>query len=152
MFVMRHVLWVALLLCGCGNHRPAQQTTRVAPPVDAPAAPVDAGPLDQDLPRLARRALEMTQNVAAALAAAGDDCAVATQKLGELRDAYADVVAANAKVMHDGRAKEMRAALDPLHAQFDAAAQAIMGSKTLPKCSQDPAFAKAFDALFEAPP
>jgi len=147
---MKRVLWVALLLCSCGNHHP-QQTTRTAPPADA-AAPHDAPALDRDLPRLAQRALEMTEHVAAALTAAGEDCAAATQKLTELHAAYTDVVAANAKVMHDGRAREMRQALEPMSAQFDAAAKTIMGSKTLPRCSQDAAFARAFDLLFEAPP
>ena len=45
-------------------------------------------PLDQDLPRLATRAVQMLQAIAAALDAAGEDCAVATGKL-ERRAAYA---------------------------------------------------------------
>ena len=151
---MTRVLCVALVLCSCGNH-PAQPTRHTPPPPVADAgvvAPADAAALDQDLPRLATRALKLYQDVAAAFAAAGEDCAVATQKLGELHGTYADVVAANAKVMHDGRGQELRAALAPHGAQFDAAAQAIVGAKTLPKCSQDAAFAHAYDALFEAPP
>jgi len=151
---MKRVLWVALVLCSCGNRQPAQPTKRTPPPVAdaAVVAPADAGPLDRDLPRLATRALALYQDVAAAFAAVGEDCAAATEKLGELHGRYADVVAANAKVMHDGRAQELRAALAPHSAQLDAAAQAIVGAKTLPKCSQDAAFAHAYDALFEAPP
>lgn len=150
---MTRVLWVALVLCSCGNHQAAQTTRTKPPPADAGVvAPADAAALDQDLPRLATRVLKLYQDVAAAFAAVGEDCAAATQKLGELHGQYADVVAANAKVMHDGRAQELRAALAPHSAQVDAAAQAMFSAKTLPKCAQDATFAHAYDALFEEPP
>lgn len=120
-----------------------------APPADA-AAP--SGALDQDLPRLAERATKLYQDVAAAFTAAGADCAAATAKLGSLQTAYADVIAANAKVLHDGRARELRAALEPHADLLDAAARSIVDSKTMKTCSPDRGFADSFDKLVGSPP
>jgi hypothetical protein len=127
------------------------------PPVQAAApavaaAPADAGTLDQDLPRLVERSLVMYQDVARALAESGQDCAAATARLGRLAATYREVVTANAKVLRDGRAPELRAALDPHGEAFDRSAQAIMQSPVMATCAQDAAFARAFDALLEAPP
>jgi ABC-type transporter Mla subunit MlaD len=115
-------------------------------------AAVDAAPLDQDLSRLAERSLAMYQDVAKAFAATGQDCAAATARLRQLAAAYRDVVTANAKVLHDGRAKQLRAALEPHDEAFNRSAQAVVQSPTMSSCSRDAAFAKAFDELLEAPP
>jgi len=116
------------------------------------AAAGDRPALDQDLPRLVERSLAMYEAVAKAFAASGEDCAGAADKLGQLASSYRDVVQANAKVLHDGRAKELRAALEPHGDAFDASARAIVQSATMSRCSQVPAFARAFDELLEAPP
>ncbi len=127
------------------------------PPPEPVAIVVDAGPpadarsLDQDLPRLVERSLAMYQQLAAAFAASGTDCAAATARLGELATRDRDVVAANAQVLRDGRAADLRAALDRQGAAFDESARAIMQSPTLASCAPDPAFARAFDLLL-APP
>jgi len=158
---MMRVLCIALLLAACPRPAP---TPDPRPPAgsgsgagsgsDVAAAAPDAptGALDQDLPRLAARATKLYQEVAAAFGAAGEDCAAATAKLGVLQTDYADVIAANAKVLHDGRARELRAALEPHAAELDAAAKAIVDSKTMRRCSPDRAFADSFDKLVGAPP
>lgn len=149
---MTRVLSIALAaLISCGHPAPAPAPP-VAPPPAAPAA--DAAvetALDKDLPRLAARSTQMYQDVAAAFAAAGEDCAAATTKLTEIQRRYADVMAAIAKVLHDGRARELRAALDPSADALDAAAKAIVDSRTMRRCSPDRAFTAAFDFI-GAPP
>lgn len=148
---MLRVLWIAAAV-GCGGSSPPTA------PAAAPVAVVDAGvasgapALDEDLPRLAQRSLAMYHDVARALTASGQSCAAATAKLRTLAAGYRDVVTANAKVLHDGRARELRAALDPHGEDFDRSAQAIVTSPTMSRCSQDPGFARAFDDLLEAPP
>lgn len=129
----------------------ATPTAGAGAPPPAAAAPAAAGPLDQDLPRLVDRALAMYRDVAGALAASGNDCAAASARLRELSVRYRDVVTANAKVLRDGRARQLRAALEPHGDEFDAAAQAVVGSPVMAKCAPDPAFGKAFDELL-APP
>ena len=109
-------------------------------------------PLDRDIPRLAEKSVALYQAIVAAFKAAGVDCAVATKKVSELRAEYADVTAANAKVLHEGRSRELKAALAKHDDKLDAAAKEIVGSPTLSKCSQDRAFTKAFDELVGAPP
>jgi hypothetical protein len=142
----------AVIACSGAAPPPAHQ---VPPPVaivvDA-GPPADAGPLDRDLPRLIERSLAMYRDIAAAFAASGEDCEAATAKLGELTARDRDVVTANAKVLHDGRAAELRAALEAHGEAFDAAARAVMQSPTLARCARDRTFARAFDQLFEAPP
>jgi hypothetical protein len=140
---------------GCGNPGPGKSggTPPVAQPSDAaPPPPSDALPLDQDYPRLAERAAKLYQEVAEAFRVADEDCAVASAKLGELATAYADVVAANAKVLHDGRAKELKQALGKYNEQFETAAKSIVQSPAMAKCYRDPAFTKAFDDLVGTPP
>ena len=128
---------------------PAKPTQPTPPPPDAAPPPVA---LDQDLPRLAQRATTLYQEVASAFATAGVDCAAATTRLVALQQTYADVIAANAKILHDGRARELRAALEPHAEALDAAAKAIVDSPTMSKCSQDRTFTDTFDALVGAPP
>lgn len=151
---MIRLVWVALV-ASCGGHPQPQ------PPPPHPgsavvagdaAVPVVAEPLDQDLYKLAERSVQLYQDVVRTFEAAGEDCAAAAGKLAGLQRTYAEVVTANAKVLHDGRAQNLKVALKHYDDQLDAAAKAIMGSKTLAKCSTDAAFAQAFDLLVGAPP
>jgi hypothetical protein len=148
---MTRVLWIALAaVVSCGHPAPAP-----APLVSPAPAPVaDAAvetDLDKDLPKLASRSTQMYQEVAAAFVAVGEDCAAATAKLTGIQHTYADVMAAIAKVLHDGRARELRAALEPSSEALDAAAKSIVDSRTMHKCSLDRAFTAAFDFI-GAPP
>ncbi len=140
---------IVLGLAACSH------TAEPATPGTGSAAPADPKPsangLDKDLPKLAERALALYQGVASAFAAAGTDCAVATAKLDALAKEFADVIAANDKVLHDHRAKEMRVALEPHQKELDEAAHAIMDGKTLATCSSDKKFENAFDRLMEPP-
>ncbi len=114
-----------------------------------PATPLA---LDADLPRLATRATALYQDIASGFAAADKDCAAAITTLRTLQQTYADVIAANAKVLQEDRAADLREALAP-HAQaLDAAAQAIMASTTLASCASSQEFSEAFDGLVGAPP
>jgi hypothetical protein len=142
---------LALWICaGCGNPGAARPSGPPPPPADAGVP--DALPLDRDYGKLAARAVELYDAVAAAFRAAGEDCAQATTRLGELAAAYRDVVAANAKVLHEGRARELKQALGKHGDQLDAAAKSIVESPTMAKCSEDRAFTAAFDDLVGAPP
>jgi hypothetical protein len=141
---------VAAVACSGAAPVPAPPVAPAVVVADAAVAS-DAAALDQDLPRLAERSLALYRDVAQALTAA-QDCAAATAKVRALAGEYRDVVAASAKVLQDGRAAELRAALDPHSETFDRSAQAIMTSPAMSKCSQDPGFAKAFDELVDAPP
>jgi hypothetical protein len=151
------LIWLAAAVA-CSRPPPAPHSEPAHVVVVADAAVVDAAPLDQDLPRLVERAIAMYQDIAAALVvpspsgASGKDCAAATAKLRQLAGTYRDVVAANAKVLHDGRAKELKAALEPHGDAFDAGARAIMQSPTMSACAQDPGFTKALDELLGASP
>ena len=149
---------LAMLLLGCGHAAPAPGP--VAPPPHATrpadAAPADAPPvaLDQDLPRLAARAVQMFQAWQRALADAGADCAAAAAKVNAVADQYADVIAANAKVLAAGhdRVLALKAALAPHDSEMDAAAAGIVHAPAMAKCGDDPAFAKAIDRIGGAPP
>ena len=137
----------------CSGKPPSAPSAEASPGATAVGAtPAEAPALDQDLPRLVDRSLVMYQDVAKALAASGDDCAAATGKLHQLAGTYREVTRANAKVLHDGRARQLAAALEPHSEDFDRSAQAIVQSPTMSRCSTDPAFSKAFDELVEAPP
>jgi hypothetical protein len=162
---MLRVLSIAAVLAACSGRAPAPAAppgpaaaspaspaaSTPAAPAPVAAAPADAAPLDQDLPRLVERALAMYRDVASALATSGNDCATASARLRELSGRYRDVVTANARVLRDGRARQLRAALESHGDEFDAAAQAVVGSPAMAKCAPDPAFGKAFDELL-APP
>lgn len=108
--------------------------------------------LDQDLPQLVQRSLALYRELADALVTSAEDCGAATAKLGQLATRYRDVVRSNAKIVRDGRIKELRAALDPYNDAFDRSAQAIVGSPTMAACAQSAGFARALDALFDPPP
>ena len=118
---------------------------------DAPP-PVADGPLDRDLPRLALKSVALYEAVVAVFRSAGANCAAATTQLTDLRATYADVTVANTKVLHEGRARELKAALAKYDDKLDAAAKEIVGSQTMSKCTSDRAFTKAFDDLVGAPP
>lgn len=90
--------------------------------------------------------------LAAAFAKVGSDCTAATAAVSALEKEYADAIAANAKVLRDGRAKELREAIAPKQADFDAQAKAIAGAPTLGACENNKAFEDAFDRLAGAPP
>ncbi len=153
---MLRVMWIAAALAchGCGGKPPpsAQPVDPAETAVILDAGGADTVPLEQDLPLLVERSLLMYQDVARAFAITGEDCKAATSRLGQLAASYRDVVTANARVLHDGRAKQLRAALDVHNEEFDRSAKAIVKSPTMSKCGQDPAFTKAFDKLLEAPP
>lgn len=139
---------VLVIVAACG-------TTPAPPPKNGSAsgdAAVESSALDQDLPRLATRSLALFTDLAKAFEAAGENCEAATAKLGELTKQYADVVAANAKIKHEGRDLQLKLALRQHEPELDAAAKSIMSSKTLPACAENPAFQKAFDDLRGAPP
>jgi hypothetical protein len=146
---MVRAMWFVVAAAACGGTAPppAPPVVRAVPPV-AVAAPGPA--LDQDLPALVARSLAMQQAVGTVLAAT-TDCAAVTARLGQLAGAYRDVATANAKVLHDGRGAELRAAIEPQAPAFDGAARAIMEAPTMAKCAEDPAFTRAFDALFTPP-
>ncbi|MBA3396553.1 MAG: hypothetical protein H0T89_28235 [Deltaproteobacteria bacterium] len=151
---MRRLAWIvlgSLLASSCGSNSSPPAGPITAAPADA-GPPADAATLDRDLPRLAERSVRLYEAVAALLQAAGEDCAAATVELRNVQQVYNEVVIANAKVLHEGRARELKAALAPFDDQFDAAAKQIVGAPTLAKCVHDHAFTKAFDELVGAPP
>jgi hypothetical protein len=153
--MLRLICVVAAVACS-GTAAPPAEPPRAAGSPSPSAHPADAGrdatALDQDLPALAARSVTMYQDIARAFAASGEDCAAAAARLRQLAIGYHDVVAANARILHDGRARELRAALEPHGDVFDASARDIVSSPTMARCSQDPAFARAFDELLEPPP
>src|SRR4051812_36080821 len=112
---MRRLVIAALI--ACSGHPPATPL----PPGSGSAvvviadAAIDAPPppLDRDPPRLAARAVDMMQAVATALADSGEDCAAATAKLDTIRADFADLLAANATMLADGRKAELKAAIAP---------------------------------------
>ncbi|HSK01489.1 MAG TPA: hypothetical protein VK932_09620 [Kofleriaceae bacterium] len=146
------VLFALRALAGCGNPGPGKPATAGPAAQPADAGVPDALPLDRDYDRLAVRAVALYEAVAEAFRAAGEDCERATARLGELAAAYRDVVAANAKILHEGRARELKRPLAKHGDRFDAAARAIMGSEAMARCAEDPAFTNAFDDLVGAPP
>jgi len=142
-----HRLAIVIAL-GCGSHPPATEATRPPPPVDAA---VDAAPLDHDLDRLAARSVEMFDALARVLGAAGDDCAGATVQLGQLEARYADVIAANARVLHDGRELQLKLALRHYDERFQAAAKRVMAAPVLVVCARDAGFTAAYERLAGPP-
>jgi hypothetical protein len=155
---VRRLLLIVLVSCGTKSSSPTLPPPPPPPDasadasVTADAAPVAGGPLDRDLPRLAARSVALYEAVVATFRAAGTDCAAAAKQLTALRAEYADVTAANAKVLHEGRARELKAALVKYDDKLDAAAREIVGSQTISKCTSDRIFTKAFDELVGAPP
>lgn len=146
---MSRCAWLAALAIGCGHPAaPASpgRSSAAAPPDAAVDAPV---PLENDLPRLADRAVKLYADWQAALTAAGTDCAVATTKMNAIADANADVIAANHQLYRGSRERvtAFRAELEKRQADLDASAKAILASPAMQKCGSDPAFAKALDRL-----
>lgn len=147
----RVFLFAALVACShSADNGPATGETHAEARPGSAAVASDPA-LDRDLGKLAKLSVAMYKDIASAFTVAGTDCKAATAKLGALAQQYRDVPIANAKVLQDHRAKEMRAALAPMQADLDAAGQAIAQSKTLAACASDKAFEGAFDKL-EAPP
>jgi hypothetical protein len=143
--------WLVLaMIAACGHAAaPAPQQpvgTTHAAPLDAPPAPK---PLEDDLPRLADRAVQFYAQWQKALADAGQDCAAATQKIDEVADANADFIAANAKLVKQGHDKvvALRQALEPHAAELDASAKAIVQSAAMAACHDNAAFGHAVDRL-----
>jgi hypothetical protein len=144
--------WVglAIVVAGCGHAAPPAGISATASAHATPdAAPLPDAALEDDLPRLAERAVKLYADWEHALAEANGDCAAATAKLNAVADANADVIAANAKVMRSGNDKvvALRAALEPHAAELDATAKAIVQSPTMAACHGDAAFAHAIDRL-----
>ena len=161
----RRLALLATVVGACSGHAPPPERSHDDPVRLAPArddagvevVAIDAAPqppraLDQDLPRLATRAVELLQAVTAALDAAGDDCALATAKLGEVQQTYADVLAANAAIVHANRKRELEAALATQRAALDAAGAALFHAHAMSQCVADPAFAAALDRALGAAP
>lgn len=149
---MRYRRATLVLIAACGGAAPPAAPTPAPPPAPKPII-VDAGApeaqaLDHDLPRLVERSLAMYKDVVAALTAVGTDCAAATTRLGQLGAAYHDVAVANAKVIHEGRDAELRAALAPHDDELSRAAEAVMHAPTLSACANERAFADALDHVF----
>src|ERR1700733_377195 len=131
--------WIAILAIACG-HAPDPVRPPTAVRSDA-GVDVDAAPaLEDDLPRLATRAVKQYQDLARAVTES--DCAAAAVKVNAVADANIDVITANAHVLHAGRdkIKLLRAALAAHKAELNDAAKAIVQSAAMTKCSQDPAF------------
>jgi hypothetical protein len=145
----------ALLVVGCGHAAPPP----TPPPGNTHVAAADAGvpdapkALEDDLPRLAERAVALFQAWVSVLDAAGEDCALATTKLNQLAVEYADVIEANRKIAHAGhdKIKQLRAELAKHDEELDAAAKTIAGSKTMAKCAPNKAFSDAIDRVGGSP-
>jgi hypothetical protein len=143
--------WVVLaMIAACGHAatpapQPAVGTTHVAP-VDARPAPLA---LEDDLPRLADRAVTFYAQWQRAMVDAGQDCAIATKKIDEVADGNADFIAANAKIEKQGHDKivALRQALEPHAAELDTSAKAIVQSPAMAACHDNAEFAHAIDRL-----
>lgn len=151
MRLMSRWAWLAMFAIGCG-HPAAPATTTVAPqpvaatPDAAPAAPL---PLDEDLPRLADRAVKLYQDWQRAFTEAGTNCADAATRMSALADANADLIAANQRLIKAGheKIKAARTELEKRSADIDPAAQAIMTGPTMSACKSDAAFNTALERL-----
>ena len=146
----RWVFLAMLAVVGCGPAaRPATQPTvgtTHAVPGDAAPRPVA---LEDDLPRLADRAVKFYAEWQQVMAMVDEDCAAATTKINALADANADFIAANAKVVKQGHDKvvALRQALEPHAAELDASAKAIVQSKAMAACHDDAGFTRAIDRI-----
>ncbi len=142
--------WLVVVAFGCGHAAPAPPGHGTAAASGTPDAAVDAPlALEDDLPRLAERAVALYTDWKAALDEAGTDCAAAAARLNALADRNADVIAANHKLYRGSRAKvtKFRAELEKHQAELDAAAKAIAEAPAMTACSADDAFARALDRL-----
>ncbi len=149
---MRWWFWLASFAIACG-HPPAPATQPTEPHVAVAAPPPDAAPapreLDDDLPRLADRAVKLYTDWQRAFADAGSNCADATVRMNALVEANADLIAANRRLVRAGhdKIKAARAELEKRSAEIDPAAQAIMTGVTMSACKQDAAFNAALEQL-----
>jgi hypothetical protein len=147
------ILATVAAACG-GTTAPPQRPIVAAVDAGVPVPVADAAPplpLERDLPRLAQRAVLMLQAIRGALDAAGDDCAAATLKLGDVQRSFADVVTANALVVQGDRKAELAAAMAPQQAALDAAGAAVVHAHTVSACVAQPEFAAALDRALGAP-
>jgi len=147
---VRLLVLAALVGFGCGHAAPTTDPGHGATGSAHQPTP-DAAPrsLDDDLGKLAERSLAMYQAIAKLLAEPSTDCAGVAAKLDAITQTNADVIAANAKVLHAGHEKiqQLKAALEPHQADLDAAAQTIGASQAMKTCSSNAAFGKAADRL-----
>jgi hypothetical protein len=134
---------VAAMAC---KSAPSPSPAPPPPPrvVEAPPPPPPPPPLDRDPSRLVDRLLAMFTDVPAALVGPCDGVKAA---LAGLSDRYADVIAANAKVVSEGRAGELRAAIVARRDEVAAAGRAMMTALTKASCGSDPDFIAAFDKV-----
>ncbi len=143
--------WVILAIgVGCGHTAaPAPR----APVGTTHAARVDAAPsapaLEDDLPRLADRAVKFYADWQQVMTSVGSDCASATVKINALTDANADFIAANAKVASAGhdRVVALRQALEPHAVELDESAKAIVQAPAMAACHDNADFARAIDRI-----
>ncbi len=158
--MLRRFAIAALVSCTCCSHAaPTGSETGssgahpVAPLQSAPQQTAPERALEDDLPKLAARAVAMYHAIARALAEPSPDCAAIAAKLGAIETANRDAITATAKVLHAGHDKiqSLRAALEPHQAELDASAQAIAASAPMKACSNDPGFAVAIDHLLGEP-
>ncbi|HSN30750.1 MAG TPA: hypothetical protein VLT45_30895 [Kofleriaceae bacterium] len=143
--------WMFLAISvGCGHTTPPAAQ---APVGTTHAVAVDAAPsppaLEDDLPRLADRAVKFYADWQQVMAAVGSDCATATAKINALADANADFIAANAKVARQGHDKvvALRQALEPHATELDASAKAIVQAPAMAACHDNADFAHAIDRI-----
>jgi hypothetical protein len=152
---VRLLVIAALVGFGCKHAAPTSTEPGHAATGPAPDSHADAAPrsLDDDLGKLAERSVAMYQAIAKLLGEPSSDCAGVAAKLDVITQDNADVIAANAKVLHAGHEKiqQLKAALEPHQAELDAAAQTIGGSQTMKTCSSNAAFSKATDRLLGEP-
>jgi hypothetical protein len=144
--------WLVIaVLASCGHAPPAGSETGATHAT--PVAPADAAAppgLDDDLPRLAERSTALYQQLAQVLGPpAATDCAAVARQLDKVATDNADVLAANAKVLHAGHDKiqRLKNAIEPHQDALDAAAKTISESQTMKTCAEDAGFAKAIDRL-----
>lgn len=140
---------LAIFANGCGQPRAPAPTAPAPTAAAVDAAVAEPVPLDEDLPRLAERAVKLYADWARAFGEAGTDCTAATSKMNEIADAYADVIEANRRLVRAGHDKvtAMRDEMRKHEAENDASAKAIMEGPTMTNCSSDPAFTRAVDRL-----
>ena len=142
--------WLAMLAIGCGH--PATPATHTTASQPAAAVAPDAAvplPLDEDLPRLADRAVKLYQDWQRAFSEAGTNCSDAATRMNALADANADLIAANQRLTRAGheKIKAARAELEKRSAEIDPAAQAIMTGPTMSACKSDGPFNAALERL-----
>jgi hypothetical protein len=149
--------WLAIaVLVACSHPAPrsgATLGTTHATPDAGTSGDGGAVGLEANLPELAKRSVTLYQELAKALADAAGDCAAATRSIDTLATTYADVTAANARVLHAGhdRVKQLKTALEPYDASLEQSAKQIADSPTMRACSQSKDFAKAMDRLVGEP-